>query len=450
MIIKRSIEHKLKAWKESAGRKPILLRGARQVGKTFTINKFGESYKSFIALDLERPRERELFTRFNTGKELFETILLYEGMRVDIRETLLFIDEIQNSPSAVRSLRFFYEELPELSVIAAGSLFEVFSQREGFSFPVGRVQNLSLSPVSFMEYLEAANPPLCRKLNDIRIGDDFPAEHHALLMDAFRQFAFIGGMPEAVSNFLDSGSYAELGEVYDSIFRGYVEDAEKYSSLAKAKYLSYAVDRAPLHIGERISFEKFGDLSYRSREMKEALTTLERALIVTMARPTSSLRPPLRESLRKSPKLFFVDAGLVNFRLGFKEVFPADRPLDEVYRGRIAEQIAAQEIVAQSFERPRLVFWTREKGQAEIDFLLSVSGLAVPVEVKSGTLGKLKSLTVFMDRCDHPYAVRLYGGPLRVDEVRAPSAKAFRLLSVPFYCLPRFQELVERFIAGKR
>ena len=447
-MIKRRIESELAAWKSSPDRKPLILRGARQVGKTYTVNAFASSFRSYIRLDLERPAERSLFGRAGSGRELWETILLSKGFVLDPRETLLFIDEIQNSPDAVRALRFLHEDLPELAVIAAGSLFEVFAHREGFSAPVGRVRNLYLSPVDFGEYLAAANPPLRRVLEDIRIGGELPPERHVLLTDAFRRFAFVGGMPEAVARYVERGSFAELGPIYDSIFQGYVEDAEKYASRAKAKYLSQAVDRAPFHAGERISYEKFGGSDFRSREMKEALTTLEQALIVHLAAPTTSVRLPFRESGRRAPKLFFVDAGLVRFRLGLKDFNAEGGPFDDLYRGRMAEQIAAQEILAASFERPRLHFWARETGQAEVDFLLDVKGLAVPLEIKSGKPGRMRSLAVFMDNADHPFAVRISDDPIRVDEAKTPAGKTFRLLSLPFYGLPRLRELIGVFVTG--
>jgi len=448
-MINRRIEAELMAWKASPDprdRKPILLRGARQVGKTFTVREFAKSYPSSIVLDLERPADRNLFTHPGSGKELWETILLSRGSCLDPRDTLLFIDEIQNSPEAVRALRFLHEDLPELSVIAAGSLFEVFAHQEGFSFPVGRVRNLFLSPVSFDEYLGAANPPLRRVLDEFEIGKILPDGHHALLTDAFRRFAFIGGMPEAVARFLERGSFAGLGPIHDSILRGYLEDAQKYSSPAKAKYLTFAVDRAPFHIAERISYDKFGGSNFRSREMKEALVTLAQALVLHLAEASPSVRLPLRESGRRAPKLFFVDSGLVNHRLGLRELFPPAAPLDDLYRGHIAEQIVAQEIIASSFERPSLSLWAREKGHSEVDFLLSAGGLALPLEVKSGKPGKMRSLAVFMDLCDHPFALRVCDAPLHIIESRSAAGKPFRLLSLPFYALPRWRDLVASFI----
>ena len=327
MIIPRKIETELLQWKRSANRKPLVLRGARQVGKTFVVNRFARNFKNFIEINLERPRDRDLFTDFNTGQELVERIALYKGQRIDTKRTLLFIDEVQQSALAVQALRYLYEDVNDLAVIAAGSLLEVFSKREGFSFPVGRINNFYMYPVSFFEYLEARNPPLAEKLLQLDAVED--TSHHNLLLDLFNSYAFVGGMPEALSVYGENGSYAAVRDIYDSVFMGYIEDVEKYSNLAKAKYLTHAIDRAPLYTGERITYEKFGESSFRSREMREAFDVLERALIVYRSRPTVSRQIPVIEKMRKAPKLFFLDVGLVNYRIGFKDFF-SKQALDNI------------------------------------------------------------------------------------------------------------------------
>ena len=443
MIFTRKIESELMRWKNAANRKPIVLRGARQVGKTFVVNRFADNFNYFISINLERPKERDLFFGFNTGQELVERILLYKGQKIDIKDTLLFIDEIQHSAEAVQSLRYLYEDVKDLHVIAAGSLLEVFSKKEGFSFPVGRVRNLFMYPVTFMEYLEALNPLLAERLLQLDVLE--ASSHHDLLLDAFNAYAFVGGMPEALSVYGETRSYSAVREIYDAIFMGYIEDVEKYSNLAKAKYLTHAIDRAPLYAGERITYEKFGESSFRSREMKEAFEVLERALIVYRARPSVSTDIPVIEKLRKAPKLFFLDVGLVNYRIGFKEFF-SKQALDNVYKGKIAEQLAAQEIVAQAFGPPSLRFWIRERGAAETDFLYPYKDVIIPIEVKSGKTGKLKSLNLFMENTHHPYAVRVYSGKFRIDQIQLPSGKKYHLCSIPYYLLSRLDAVIERLV----
>jgi predicted AAA+ superfamily ATPase len=446
MIIKRKIESELLRWKISGNQKPVILRGARQVGKTFAVNQFGANFDYFIDINLERPRERNLFIDFNTGRELVERILLYKGVHLknDYRSTLLFIDEIQNSAQAIKALRYLHEDVKNLSIIAAGSLLEVFSKQEGFSFPVGRVKNLFLYPVNFLEYLETANPPLATKLLNLDIINE--TGFHDILIGQFNEYAFLGGMPEALSVYLQSGSYSELRDIYDAVYTGYLEDVEKYSNLAKAKYLTHAIDRAPLYAGERITYEKFGESSYRSREMKEAFDVLERALVVYRAMPSTSIQIPVIEKMRKAPKLFFLDTGLVNYRIGFKEFFSNRHSLDIAYQGRISEQIVAQEIISQTHTPQALNFWIREKGAAEIDFLYSFHQLLIPMEVKSGKAGTLRSLKLFMEKSNHPYAVRIYSGKSRIDKLQLQSGKIFYLYSMPYYLLSRLDDALEQFI----
>ena len=273
------------------------------------------------------------------------------------------------------------------------------------------------------------------------------ATNHDLLLRQFNEYAFIGGMPEALAIYLKTGSYSMLREIYDAIFMGYLEDVEKYSNLAKAKYLTHAIDRAPLYAGERITYEKFGESAYRSREMKAAFDVLERALIVHRARPSTSTRLPIIEKLRRMPKLFFLDAGLTNYRIGFKKFFSENASLDNAYRGKISEQVVAQEIISQTHSQPSLNFWIRDKGAAETDFLYPFKEFVIPIEVKSGKSGKLKSLHLFMEKSDHPYAVRIYSGKSRIDPIKLPSGKEFYLYSMPYYLLPRLDEAIDRFIA---
>ena len=179
--------------------------------------------------------------------------------------------------------------------------------------------------------------------------------------------------------------------------------------------------------------------------MKEAFDMLERAFIVYRARPSVSTQIPVMEKLRKAPKLFFLDVGLVNFRIGFKEFF-SKLSLDNIHKGKISKQVAAQEIAAQEFQPPSLRFWIREKGAAETDFLYPFKDLIIPIEVKSGKTGKLKSLNQFMEKSQHPYAIRVYSGKIRIDQMQLPSGKKYYLYSIPYYLLSRLDDVIERFV----
>ena len=178
--------------------------------------------------------------------------------------------------------------------------------------------------------------------------------------------------------------------------------------------------------------------------MREAFDVLERALVVYRARPSVSTRIPVIEKLRKAPKLFFLDVGLVNYRIGFKEFF-SKQSLDNVFQGKISEQVAAQEIVAQASRPPSLRFWIREKGTAETDFLYPFKDVIIPIEVKSGKTGKLKSLNLFMENSHHPFAIRVYSGKIRIDQIQLPSGNKYHLYSIPYYLLSRLDDVIERF-----
>ncbi|MDY6853918.1 MAG: DUF4143 domain-containing protein [Thermodesulfobacteriota bacterium] len=193
-------------------------------------------------------------------------------------------------------------------------------------------------------------------------------------------------------------------------------------------------------------YEKFGESSFRSREMKEAFDVLERASIVYRARPFVPTHIPFIEKFRKAPKLFFLDVGLVNYRIGFKDFF-SKQSLDNVYQGRISGQVTAQEIIAQSIMPPSLRFWIREKGATEIDFLYSFKDMLIPIEVKSGKKGKLKSLNLFMENSHYPYAIRVYSGKSCIDPMQLPSGKQYYLYPISYYLLSRLDEVIERFVS---
>jgi len=187
-------------------------------------------------------------------------------------------------------------------------------------------------------------------------------------------------MPEVLALYLETGSYSIIREIYDAIFMGYLEDVEKYSNIAKAKYLTHAIDRAPVYAGDRITYAKFGESSHRSREMKEAFDILERALIIHRAKPSTSTQIPIIEKLRKAPKLFFLDVGLTNYRVGFEEFLSSRQSLDNLYQGKISEQVAAQEIISLTYQPPSLRFWIREKGLRHIHLNLIRAGVIKSIE----------------------------------------------------------------------
>ncbi len=436
MIFKRLAYNNLAEWKNKASKKPLILRGARQVGKTTLVNDFAsENYRQVISLNLERPAHRDFFSRFNDAKNLVDALCVsYNSSFSELKNTLLFIDEIQESTEAIAMLRFLYEDLPQLDVIAAGSLLEHVLSRVR-SFPVGRVEYLYLHPFNFQEFLEAkAEHVALSHLNKIPVS----RSAHYTLMALFHSYVIIGGMPEVVKSYIENGTLADLKTVYESIWQSYKDDVEKYASNdTQARVLRHIINTAHLYIDSRIKFENFGQSNYRSREVGEAMRSLDDARIIQLIYPTTDVEPPLKPDLRKSPKLHFLDVGLLNHELNIQADLLSMADLSNAWKGAIIPEIITQELLSLqtgSYKKP--MFWTREKAQAsaEVDLVLTRKNMAIPIEIKSGTVGKLKSLHQFIERTTHPYAVRIYGGEFSVEQHLTPlKKKPYLLMNLPYY-----------------
>ncbi|MFN3802398.1 ATP-binding protein, partial [Belliella pelovolcani] len=244
MVFKRQVFNYLEEWKNSVERKPLIVRGARQVGKTTLIKDFSKLYKYAISLNLEKWADKSFFEDFDDVQSIVEAVFLTHNLRIDdLQDTLLFLDEIQESPKAIKLLRYFYEELPQLHVIAAGSLLE-FAMKEVSSFPVGRVQFLYLHPMNFEEYLEALNHKMAlEQFNSMPIK---PVAHK-VLMDLFHRYAIVGGMPEVIKRDLDKNNLSDLTTVYESIWGTYKNDIEKYTTNeTERKIIKHIMNSAPL------------------------------------------------------------------------------------------------------------------------------------------------------------------------------------------------------------
>lgn len=433
-MFNRSIISYLRQWKVSEDRKPLVLRGARQVGKTTAMELFSREFDQFIHLNLDKPEDATLFSRQLPVRDLFQAILLDRNLpRVDGR-ILLFLDEVQNSPDAVRQLRYFYEDLPFIHVAAAGSLLEVALTQKKIGMPVGRVEHLFMYPLSFLEFLEATG-----EFQALSAIQKVPLSPLVLpkLFELFHRYVQIGGMPEVVARYALTKDVVVLRPVYQSLTTSFLDDIPKYSRNDTLKHvIRHCLEAAPYEAGDRIKFAGFGKSNYRSREAGEALKTLEQAMLVHLLYPTTSTELPLVPDRRKSPRLLFLDIGLINFAAGLQGRFFKHSELHSFYRGRIAEMIVGQEIIASDAAvSVNPVFWVREKRQApaELDFLVQQDGSVFPVEVKAGAAGKLRSLHQFINRCSHSYAVRLYAGSLEINRLKTPEGKPFYLLNLPYF-----------------
>jgi len=398
------------------------------------VNEFSKTYKNRLYLNLEKKADSQYFEQTDNVSTIIEALFISNNIiSKDISDTLLFIDEIQEQPKAIQLLRYFYEEVPELHVIAAGSLLE-FALKDVQSFPVGRVEFLYLYPFNFIEYLEAVGHNTSQEqLKNIPIK---PVAHKTLL-DLFNQYTIIGGMPEVVGQFIKSKSVADLSSIYESIWSSYISDSEKYTTNTTAKnVLKHIMSTAAYAVGQRIKFQNFGNSNYRSREVGEAMRNLHQAKIIQLIYPTTVTEPPIIPDLKKSPRLQFLDTGILNYILGISAEMLILEDLSQSYKGAIIPHIIAQEIISIQSNKSELPhFWVREKKQAssEVDLVYAMGGKVIPIEIKSGSTGSLKSLHQFMERTNHPYTIRIYAGEFSIQETKTPNGTPYLLMNLPYY-----------------
>lgn len=443
-MLNRKILGFLRQWKNNTHRKPLVLRGARQVGKTTAVEIFSREFANYIYLNLELKEDREVFTEALPIHDLLQAITIIKNIKLKSGATLLFIDEIQNSPVAVKMLRYFHEKLKALHVIAAGSLFELMLEKSQISFPVGRVQFAYMYPLTFEEFLEATGE---EQLLAAFRATPVKAFAVAKLFELFHRYTMIGGMPEIIQRYTANPDLPSLKPLYESLLTSYLDDADKYArNPAMRQVLRHCLESIPFEAGKRIKFQGFGNSNYRSREAGEALRTLERAMLIYLIYPSTALQPPLMADYKKSPKLQFVDTGLLNYFAGLQPAFFQYADLHSFYKGLIAEHVVRQELMAQNADDDKKIpFWVREKKQsnAEVDILLPYKNFAIPAEVKSGQTGALRSLHQFVNESKHPYAIRLYKGGFGISAAKTPEGKPYKLLSLPYFLAGRVNEYLE-------
>ena len=444
----RDIDAELIAWSSQPGRKPLVLRGARQVGKTASVRHLAQSFDHYVELNLERPADRRLVDTCASAAELLTALAIRLDLRALPPRTLLFVDEIQERPEAVAWLRFFYEDHPELAVVAAGSLMEVRLQERDFSFPVGRVTFRYLHPLTFLEFLSATGR---RRLAEQLVESattltPVAAPLHDEARERLRDYLLVGGMPEAVVSWAQQGSPVDVRQVHGDLVQGFAEDLHKYAGVRDMAPLEAAFHGLRHHYGQRFKYEGFAP-GFASRPMKTALGRLEGAMVVRQLLPTTSTRPPPVTRARAAHKLLPLDIGIALSDIGVPWSELRAAQLDRVLDGRVAEILVGQELVAgQTRRADPLHFWVSEssRGSAEVDYLLPQHGKLLPVEVKAGATGTLKSLHRFLQRADHRTGIRLYDGALRDDqnEVRMDGTElAYRLVSLPLYLAAALRSL---------
>ncbi|MBU1719178.1 MAG: AAA family ATPase [Bacteroidetes bacterium] len=431
-MFQRNVYPHLASWKNNPGRRPLIVRGARQVVKTHLIREFGKKeYQQFSEINFERnPEFKEVFSTYNP-KEIVEKLSLFFGKNISSDNHLLFLDEIQECPQAITSLRYFFEEMPGFHVISAGSLLEFVLESQNFKVPVGRIQYLFMYPMSFAEYLSAMNEVSLRDylLNSENLKS-IPDIIHNKLIEFIRKYFMLGGMPGVLMEYLNSGDMIKCQQIQKSILDTYLDDFSKYSSQIKQRYLQKVFHAVPLMIGDKFVYANV-DNTIKSRELKEAFGLLEMAGVIRRVRRTSGEGYPFEINSQDAYfKAIFLDVGLIHSMQNIYVETIQSKELSAVFRGIVAEQFVGQEILANSspFSKPSLYYWARDArgSNAEIDYLIAIKNQPIPIEVKSGSAGHLKSINLYMD------TYNLQKG-IKISHARFDNLK--RIVSFPLYAM---------------
>lgn len=440
--MKRLIETDLIQWKDSPERLPLILRGARQVGKSYTAETFGQKYFSnILTINFEeKPYFCSCFESLEVDS-IVKRLAHLSGQNIIPGETLLFLDEIQNCPSAIRALRYFKEKLPNLHVIAAGSFLEFVLEDEPIiSFPVGRVQFMNMKPLSFMEFLDAIGQGGIKEILSSMslLESSLAPDLHQHLLGFVREYYFVGGMPAAVVKFIQSHSYSALQHIHASILDAYRLDLAKYAKKNQYKNLHVLFEKIPELTGQHFKFSKIDPhASNPARDYKYALHKLELARVIQLVYRSDANGLPLKAEIDdKKFKTFFLDIGLLQYAL---EIDTSDRTsqLADIHRGVMAEQFVAQELLAyvDPYLDRHLFYWDRQRegGSSEVDFVVNMANQIIPIEVKAGSAGKLKSLLQFLTVKNSKIGVKISEAPLSLDR---------NILSVPFYLIHQLTRLI--------
>ncbi len=447
--------HSLKVWLNKANRKPLVLRGARQVGKSTLVRMFAEKEKlDLIEVNLERYLYLdEVFKTFDVDKVLKELQAI--ALKKLTKNSLLFLDEIQAVPNALACLRYFKEELPELPVIAAGSLLEFTLSNHSFSMPVGRIEYGHLGPMTFKEYLGAVSPQLSNFLEELTLNQPLPDHTHAQLIEKQREYLFTGGMPEAIKVFVDSGSLKDVQEVHQSICDTYMDDFSKYARKKDLVLLQRTFRSIPRMIGAKVKYKNIS-VDDKAADVRNSLELLMKARICHGVFASKCSGLPLQAGINtKIFKPLFLDIGLVNHLLGLDWLAISRLSGNElVTEGALAEQFIGQHLLtsADMKKTPVLNYWVREEknSNAEVDYVISQGNLIVPVEVKAGKSGSLKSLQQFVYQKSPLLTVRFDMNPPSRQSVKSKIRTKdgikevhFSLISLPLYAVEELERIIE-------
>ena len=456
MYCKRLIDNYLSEWASRDTHKPVLLRGARQVGKSTAVKELSKKFDSFVEINFEKqPKYKILFDDDLDVKRIVPQISAIYGTSIKPGQTLLFLDEIQECPRAIMALRFFKEDMPELHVIAAGSLLE-FALKELPTFGVGRIHSMFMYPMTFDEFLEANGQQLLIETrNEASIDNPLPEPIHNKLVDFLRTYMLVGGMPEAVKTWVEYHDYIRCQEVQDDIVVTYEDDFPKYKKNVDPTLLRRTLRSVAVQAGKKFVYTKVG-LDYKTAEVKKAVELLTLAGILHPVTHTDANGLPLGSEEDKSyQKMLLLDTGLLlrllNMSLGdvselTTQILTASAT-DLANKGPMAEMVVGLEMLHNMSPniRHELYYWVRhaKNSQPEIDYIATYLQTVVPIEVKADTQGGMKSLWAFMRDKRLHYAIRCsmenFGKFDYVDNQANNEVRHVRIC--PMYAIARIEEI---------
>ena len=452
--MKRFFIEYLNGWRERKSRKPLIIRGARQVGKTYIVDQFAENnYKEYVKINFEETPELKNFFRTNDVIQIKQNLEVYFGKRILANKTLLFLDEIQACPEAIVTLRYFYENMPEIHIIAAGSLLDHTLNEMKYSMPVGRVEFAYMYPMNFYEFLWALKEDsMLDFLKNYFPQKEISSPIHQKLLKILRLYYFIGGMPEAVKVYVENNNLRDVEIVHESIIKSLEFDFAKYGTRSQQETLVKLLRYIPKSIGKKFKYSNAAP-ELRSESVKKAVQLLKMSRIVNLIFNTKAFGIPLDSGVNeKFFKPLFLDIGLVNHILKLRLIDIEN--LITVNEGNLAEQFIGQQLLslAPVYIDNQLYYWAREKrnAEAEIDFVIELKNSILPIEVKAGKAGSLKSLHIYIAEKNLKTALRfnidipsigLIKNSVNIGKVL--KNVEFNLISLPLYLVLECARIIE-------
>jgi len=452
--MKREITQDLKEWKNRKDRNPLIIRGARQVGKTYVIEDFAKTeFQNCLKINLEeKPELKKIFFDNDVKRIVTElTILLNED--ISYGNTLLFIDEIQTSPEAIQSLRYFKENIPELHVICAGSLLDHTLNEMKSPMPVGRVEFLHMYPMNFKEFLTAINQEkLLSYIEEFDFTSPFSEAIHNKISQYLRFYFFIGGMPAVVKIYAENDKLSEIQRIHNNILTSIQYDFAKYGTRKQQEYLQIVLKYCGRYPGRKIKYSNI-DREIRSTYLKESIKKLELSRIIHTVKHSNATHVPLTGYVKEDVyKTMFMDIGFVNHinqidLTGLEDLITANE-------GMLAEQFVAQELLTihHAYLSPDLFYWSREEksSNAEVDFIIQHKNKIYPIEVKAGKTGTLKSIQVYLYEKQLKNGIRfnmdlpnIGSFETKVNVPNKNTELSWFLLSLPLYMVSELRRIID-------